>query len=498
MTAIAGFISRDNSGQAVLPDLLDKMEHRGDRRQQLFYGEHAAIGFASDEPALEKDFRHVQISQDEKQILICDGDISQLSNGSKISLLESYQKHGIEFTKTLTVPFALLMIEKNENGTTFFAARDWLGSKPLYYAEKDGCMYLSSEIKSLVSLNETVHAFPPGHYYQPEKGFIRFDQIKSPAEKIDALKSNQSLVSSVIREKLRTAVNRSIEGDKRIGLMLSGGLDSSLVAALVQEMDDQPRKSFCVGSAGSSDLPAAQEAAAALGTEHYEYVYSVEEMMEAIPRVIYYLESFEPTLVRSAVPNYFAFRMAAGHCDIVLSGEGADELFSGYDYLKEIDDPIELDKELIRVINNLHHIGLQRGDRMSAANGIEVRTPFLDRELMEYALRIPTEWKMLQTPQGIIEKWILREAFDGKTRLPKDILWRDKEEFSEGSGAKDVISDLMDGKISHTDYLRKTEEIMETDEILIRSKEELYYYQIFKSYYNAPALAQQVGRWAAV
>lgn len=201
--------------------------------------------------------------------------------------------------------------------------------------------------------------------------------------------------------------------------------------------------------------------------------------------------------MRSAVPNYFAFKMATEHVDVVLSGEGADELFSGYTYLKDIEDPAALDRELIRVINGLHEIGLQRGDRMSAANGLEVRTPFLNEDLMAYALKIPVEWKIFSNGSQYIEKWILRKVFDGETDLPSSILWRDKEEFSEGSGAKDCIEDYMENSISTSVFHVETANILKNDGIQLRSKEELYYYKIFKEHYPHKAMAQQVGRWAS-
>ena len=496
MSAIAGILYQGSPEEAILPGLLKKMEHRGEDQQQFFYHEEAAIALGSPDTTSYQGMAQALMSKDKKLTLICDGDMNQLNNSQYENILEWYQQKGIDFLRDLTGPFALIIMDERGKEPLFIVARDTLGGKPLYYAKRKGTYLFSSEMKSLTDYYQTVHSFPPGHYYQSDRGFIEYDRVVPSGNKIKVQESNLLKVADGIRHRLSEAVAYSLQGEQSVGLMISGGLDSSLVAALAMEMDSRPRKSFCVGSSDASDLPAAREVARALGTEHYEYEYILEEMIELLPRVIYHLESFEPSLARSAVPNYFAFRMAAQHTDIVLSGEGADELFSGYEYLKNISDSEELDKELVRVINTLHSIGLQRGDRMSAANGIEVRTPFLDQNLMDYALRIPAGWKLRKTSSGIVEKWILREAFDSKTKLPDHILWREKEEFSEGSGARDSIQVYMEESIQESAYQDAVKEIAQTDDIQIRSKEELYYYRIFKSFYPHRELAQQVGRWA--
>ena len=496
MSAIAGLWGETGPEKAVLPDILNKMEHRGRFCQEYYYHDEAALGLGRADYHGVESMAQALVSKDGNITLVCDGDMPQLSDDEDQNLMEVYEKDGIDFVRHLEGPFAILILDERGYEPVFLAARDALGGKPLYYAMDNGQFLFSSEMKSLREYHQSVRPFPPGHYYQSNNGFVRFARIEISRNKIPLEESNQEKTCATIRTMLTHSVARSLEGEQSVGLMISGGLDSSLVAALVRDMDPAPRKSFCVGSPESSDLAAARQVAEALGTEHHEYEYSLKEMLDVLPKVIYYLESFEPSLVRSSVPNYFAFKMASEHCDVVLSGEGADELFSGYAYLKEIDDPVELDRELIRVINNLHHIGLQRGDRMSAANGIEVRMPFLDKELMAYALSIPVEWKLRQTSKKLVEKWILREAFHEKTQLPARILWRDKEEFSEGSGAKDYVKDYMEDSISNKVFHQRAREILDTTGIRIRSKEELYYYQIFKAHYPEPELACQVGRWA--
>ncbi|MEN1760314.1 asparagine synthase-related protein [Anoxynatronum sibiricum] len=496
MSAIAGQLKENQQEKTELPNLLGLMEHRGSHHQHYFYDGVAAMGLGTNASGNEKQPEEAYVSHDGKTTLIWDGELERTVASDMEKLVERFREKGIAFVAELKGAFALMMIDNRGKAPVLYAARDTLGAKPLYYAGEKGALVFSSEIKSLSSQAETAKPFPPGHYYTSDEGFIQYNEVVVSDDKILPDKRNQTNVIREVRRLTRRAVDRALDGDKNLGLMISGGLDSSLLAAIAKETGRMPAKSFCVGSSDSSDIPAARKVAEALGTDHYEYEYSLKEMVEALPKVIYYLESFEPSLVRSAVPNYFAFKMAAEHVEVVLSGEGADELFSGYTYLKDIKDPKALDRELIRVINGLHSIGLQRGDRMSAANGLEVRTPFLDKELMAYALRVPVQWKLLTQGNQVIEKWILRKAFDGETDLPSAILWRDKEEFSEGSGAKDCIEAYMEESITTDKYHQAVADIMKRDGMRIRSKEELYYYRIFREHYPHVAMARQVGRWA--
>ena len=213
-------------------------------------------------------------------------------------------------------------------------------------------------------------------------------------------------------------------------MFLSGGLDSSLVAAILARESEpgRPVHSFAAGTAESSDLAAARIVAEHLGLDHHERVYTADEVVDVLPTVVASIESFEPSLVRSAVPNYLLSELAAQHVKVVLTGEGADELFAGYDHLRDIADSDELRLELIRSVEGLHNLNLQRCDRVTMAHGLEARVPFLDLDLIAVAQRVPIEWK-LPGEQGQ-EKAILREAFTGW--IPDEILWRRKEQFGDG------------------------------------------------------------------
>jgi asparagine synthase (glutamine-hydrolysing) len=231
----------------------------------------------------------------------------------------------------------------------------------------------------------------------------------------------------------------------------------------------------------SADLQYARYTAKFLGTRHLEYVYTRQEMIDALRAVIYHLESFDPALVRSAIPNYFLAKLAGEHVKVVLSGEGADELFSGYAYLRQFQSHTALRQELTRITGELHNRNLQRLDRITMAHGLEGRVPFLDRAFIELAFRVPVEYKLYGTDN--IEKWILRKAFE--EHLPAEVVWRAKEKFSRGAGSAHIFEQIADYEISTAQFTLEQQEIFEETGHLIRSKEELYYYRIFRESFKA-------------
>ncbi|SES95164.1 asparagine synthase (glutamine-hydrolysing) [Natronincola peptidivorans] len=513
MSGIA-VISGENSPEGdLMPQILKQMNHRGPEEESIVEEETFVLGYKG-LPVMEINSKGKAIfTNKENTYIVCNGEIynhkdlrkKMLKNHDFISeaqnetILSLYQQYGIEALNFLDGNFAFIIIDEGKDKSKLFAARDTLGVKPLYFGKKGGKIFFASELKSLYKLVDELEEFPPGHYYTPEEGFVEYNKISFPKKRIAEKLENREAVLENIRKLTNQAIKKTLEADVPVGLLLSGGLDSSLIAAVATaEAKGKKFKSFCVGSKNSNDIPRAREVARQLGTDHHEYIYNQEELVEAIPKIIYYLESFDPSLVRSAIPCYFVFRLAAQHVKLVLSGEGADELFNGYGYLKNIKDTEALDKEVIRVLQSVHNIGLQRGDRMSMANSVDVRAPFLDKELMDYALSIPTNWKIYGNGDTQIEKWILRKAFDGKINLPNDVLWRNKEEFSEGSGAKDEMQSYSEQVISDETFQKEKLEIFLKDKINIRSKEELYYYKIFKEIYPQSYITKTVGRWATV
>ena len=260
-------------------------------------------------------------------------------------------------------------------------------------------------------------------------------------------------------------------------MFLSGGLDSTLIAAIAARYlaeRGQTLMTFAVGTETSSDLAAARQAAEYLGTEHYERVYTGAEAEAVTADVVRSIEHFDPSLVRSAVPNYLLAEMTAKHVKVVLTGEGADELFAGYEYLGDLGHSDDLHDEMVRTIEGLHNLNLQRADRVTMAHGLEARVPFLDREVIALALGQPARWKL--TPPGTQEKLLLRQAFEGW--LPENLLYRDKEQFGDGSGAADVLTHKLEETVTEEDFAAERDRVSPP----FRTKEELAYFRIWNAH----------------
>jgi asparagine synthase (glutamine-hydrolysing) len=272
---------------------------------------------------------------------------------------------------------------------------------------------------------------------------------------------------------------------------LSGGLDSSVIAAIARQHKDELH-TFAVGVEGSRDVEAARRVAKHIGSVHHEYAYSIDEVLEKLPEIVYYLESFDQDLVRSAIPTYFCARMAADYVKVILTGEGADELFAGYTYYKDIHDPDTLHKELRRSVNSLHNVNLQRVDRMTMRHSIEGRVPFLDTQMVEMAQTIPADLKLRANGNGKrVEKWILRKAVEDL--LPHDIVWRNKEQFDEGSGTVDMLQEIIKTAAAEIDPV---EYAARYPQDRLRSAEECYYHKLLVEAYEKPEVVlRNVGRW---
>jgi asparagine synthase (glutamine-hydrolysing) len=275
--------------------------------------------------------------------------------------------------------------------------------------------------------------------------------------------------------------------DVPLGVFLSGGLDSSMIAALVRRQITGLH-SFAVGLDGSSDLLAARCAAAHLGTRHHERVYTPEELVHALPTVIAHLESYDPALIRSAVPCYFVSELTSQHVKVVLTGEGSDEAFAGYRYFTNIDDPAALHRECARLLLGLHNMNLQRVDRMTMAHGLEGRVPFLDVDFLTWAMGLDPAEKLHHSSRP--EKWLLRRACEGL--LPAEIAWRRKQEFAEGCGSEGVLKDHSEHAVTEADLARASEFFpVDTP----TTKEALLYRRLFEEMFPGEAHRRTVGRW---
>ncbi|MEL6965612.1 MAG: asparagine synthase-related protein, partial [Pseudomonadota bacterium] len=287
-------------------------------------------------------------------------------------------------------------------------------------------------------------------------------------------------------ETLDAEVTKRLRSDVPLGAFLSGGLDSSIIAALARQKLDELH-TFAVGLEGSPDLLAARQVADHLDTTHHEYVITRDEVRRDLPKILFHLESFDRDLVRSAIPCWYVSRLASEHVKVVLTGEGADELFAGYTYYRRYDDPRALDQELRRSIQSMHNINLQRVDRMTMAHGIEGRVPFLDTAMIEVAMSMPAEVKLRRTGDDQVEKWILRKAFEDL--LPSEIVWRDKVQFDEGSGLADLMAD--EAMRRGTEWKPSPNDVGQT-----RSSEEAYYREILKDAFDEPTqVLELVAHW---
>lgn len=381
----------------------------------------------------------------------------------------------------------------------FIAGRDTFGIAPLYWVRDDDTVIFASELKAFdPERRPHVEPFPPGHTWTPGDGLQQFRDLpeRRPPQVAELIAGVEHAaeppdeVLTAIRDELITAVDRNMRAEVPVGALLSGGLDSSLVTTIAAQLAREQGwtlPTFSVGLAGSADLEAARRVAEAAGTEHHERVYTPDELIDWVPEVIGVIESFDPQLVHSSVPNLLVSKLAARHVKVVLIGEGADELFAGYAHYGEIDSQQELHDELLATIRGLHNLGLQRVDRVAGANSIESRLPFLDFDVVELGLGLPAQWKL--TDDEHPEKWLLRKAFEGW--LPHDLLWRPKEQFGEGSGARDVLPEHYGATVSEEEFQR--------DRTLVdpplRTREELAYYRLFQQRFEGLEPEGVVGRF---
>ena len=346
--------------------------------------------------------------------------------------------------------------------------RDQTGVAPLYYGRtSDGWLCFASEMKALLELTHDVHELPPGHTYDGTQLSTYFQLTLQPP-----LTDQPEVIAQELRRRLTHAVEQCFQQGE-IGSWLSGGLDSSAMAALARPHVKQLH-TFAVGLPGALDLEFARAVAQFIGATHHEVLVSFGEMLAALPTVIYHLESFDAWLVRSSITNYLVAKAAAAYVPAVFSGEGGDELFAGYEYLKTL-DRAALPAELIDIAGRLHNTALQRVDRSASAHGTVAHVAFLDPDVVDYALRIPIDLKL----HDGVEKWILRQALTGA--LPDAVLMRPKAKFWEGAGVGELLARYADERITADDFRRERHL---PDGSLLNSKEELLYYRMFREHFG--------------
>ncbi|MFC3032129.1 asparagine synthase B [Pseudoalteromonas fenneropenaei] len=413
-------------------------------------------------------------------------------------ILALYKQKGPEFLDDLNGIFAFCLYDEAEDA--YLIGRDHIGIIPLYTGrDQHGNFYVASELKALTPICTQIEEFPPGHYLYSKEGTPR-RYYSRDWQSFDAVKNNDASAETV-REGLEAAVKRQLMCDVPYGVLLSGGLDSSVISAITQkfaakriEDNDQsdawwPKlHSFSIGLEGSPDLAAAQKVADKIGTVHHPIHFTVQQGIDALKEVIYHLETYDVTTVRASTPMYLMARyIKAMGIKMVLSGEGADELFGGYLYFHKAPNSQEFHNELNRKVSKLHLFDCLRANKSMAAWGVEARVPFLDKDFIDVAMRVNPEQKMCK--DGRIEKHIVRQAFDGY--LPDEVLWRQKEQFSDGVGYSwiDSLKEFVATQVSDQDLANAAFRFpINTPD----SKEAYYYRCIFESHFPGDAAAKCV------
>ncbi len=413
-------------------------------------------------------------------------------------ILALYQEKGVDFLDDLNGIFGFALYDAHKD--EYLIARDHMGIIPLYMGrDKNGTFYVASELKALEGICNSIEIFPPGHYLSSATGTLT-QWYKRDWMEYDAVKENKTSIEEV-RTALEAAVHRQLMSDVPYGVLLSGGLDSSITSAIAKkyaqkriENDDTTEAwwpqlhSFSVGLEGSPDLIAAKKVAEHIGTVHHEITFTIQEGLDAIRDVIYHLETYDITTIRASTPMYLMARVIKSMgIKMVLSGEGADELFGGYLYFHKAPNAEEFHKETVRKLDKLYQYDCLRANKSLAAWGIEGRVPFLDKEFMDVAMSINPQDKMINGER--MEKWVLRKAFEAY--LPESVAWRQKEQFSDGVGynwidsLKDLVSAAVsDEQMEHAQFRFPTQ--------TPRTKEEFYYRAIFEQHFASDTAALTV------
>ncbi len=451
-------------------------------------------------------------SPDKKQVLAVNGEIYnhrdirkqfegkyEFQTGSDCEvILALYREKGINFLEDLNGIFAFALYDEEKDD--FLIARDPIGVIPLYIGyDSDGKVYCASELKALEGFCERYEPFLPGHYYWSKEGKMTRWYTRDWMT-YDAVKNNPASVSA-IHDALEAAVKRQLMSDVPYGVLLSGGLDSSVISAIAKKfaarrIETDSKKdawwpqlhSFAVGLKGAPDLIKAREVADYIGTVHHEINYTIQEGLDAVRDVIYFIETYDVTTVRASTPMYLLARVIKSMgIKMVLSGEGADEVFGGYLYFHKAPDAKAFHEETVRKLSKLYLYDCLRANKSLSAWGVEGRVPFLDKEFLDVAMRTNPEAKMC--PGKTIEKKIVREAF--ADMLPESVAWRQKEQFSDGVGYSwiDTLKEITSKAVTDEQMAHATERFPINTPM---NKEEYYYRSIFEEYFPSESAARSV------
>ncbi len=517
---VCAFDLKDKS-EVLRPQLLEmskKIRHRGPDWSGIYSDNKAILTHERLSIVDPVSGKQPLFSEDKKLVLAANGEIYnhrelrkqfegnynfQTESDCEV-ILALYRDKGVEFIDEMNgiFGFALYDVDKDE----YFVARDHMGIIPLYIGwDENGTFYVASELKALEGVCTKIELFPPGHYLSSKDGeYVKW--YNREWTDFDAVKENQTSIDE-LHDALEAAVHRQLMSDVPYGVLLSGGLDSSVTSAIakkyaekrIESNDTQAAwwpqlHSFSVGLKGSPDLAAAQLVADHIGTVHHEIEFTIQEGLDAIKDVIYNLETYDITTIRASTPMYLMARVIKSMgVKMVLSGEGADELFGGYLYFHKAPNAQEFHEETVRKLDKLHMYDCLRANKSLAAWGIEGRVPFLDKEFMDVAMRINPEDKMINGER--MEKWVIRKAFE--SYLPESVAWRQKEQFSDGVGYSwiDTLKEMVDSEVSNEQLANaKYKFPIQTP----TSKEEFYYRSIFAKHFPSDTAALCVPQEASV
>lgn len=517
MCGIVCLLDAKQKTEALRPQILEmskKVRHRGPDWSGIFQDE--KVIFSHERLAIVDPTSGKQplFTKDRKVVLAVNGEIYNhqelraefpdyefLTQSDCEIILALYRRDGKDFLEKLNGIFAFALYDI-ENGI-YLVGRDHMGICPLYQGwDRNGNYYVASELKALEGVCKTIETFLPGHFLYSLDGFELQKWYHRDWEDFENVKDNVTDISA-IRKSLEAAVHRQLMSDVPYGVLLSGGLDSSIIAAVtakyarnrIESGDTQeawyPRlHSFAVGLEGSPDLVAAQKAADHIGSIHHEVHFTVQEGLDAVRDVIYHLETYDVTTVRASTPMYLLARVIKSMgIKMVLSGEGSDELFGGYLYFHKAPNAKEFHEETVRKLGKLHLYDCLRANKALMSWGIEGRVPFLDKEFMDVAMTVNPKDKMINKAEGKMEKWVLRKAFEDL--LPESIAWRQKEQFSDGVGYSwiDSLKDLAEKEVS--------DEMMSNAHYRFplntpQNKEEYRYRTIFEEHFPSETAAATV------
>ncbi len=515
MCGIVGIFNIKNDPSTLRQKALkmsQKIRHRGPDWSGIYCGKTAILAHERLSIVDPQSGKQPLFSPDKKQILAVNGEIYnhleirrrlkgsyEFQTGSDCEvILALYREKGIHFLEDISGIFAFALYDEEKD--EFLIARDPIGVIPLYIGkDSDGKIYVASELKALEGQCEQYEPFLPGHYYYSKEGQMKRWYTRDWFE-YDAVKDNGAKVEDV-HDALEDAVKRQLMSDVPYGVLLSGGLDSSVISAVAKKYAGKRIESggksdawwpqlhsFAVGLKGAPDLIKAREVAEHIGTVHHEINYTIQEGLDAIRDVIYFIETYDVTTVRASTPMYLLARVIKSMgIKMVLSGEGADEVFGGYLYFHKAPTPQAFHEETVRKLSKLHMYDCLRANKSLAAWGVEGRVPFLDKEFLDVAMRLNPKAKMC--PGHEIEKKIVREAFAGM--LPESVAWRQKEQFSDGVGYSwiDTLKAMTSAAVTDEDMKNAAQRFPINTPM---NKEEYYYRSIFEEHFPSESAARSV------